>query len=336
MVDIKSIVVAILLELGATYLLIDLSSGNAQFLTFLGTHAAASALLAWGTHFALPPRFRKPRRAALAFLFCFTFFIPIFGLMGLIGAMLITRLLPRELSWEPYAQVKPPEYVLSIREPEMVMRLSGLKHVLLDTDLPSEVRLKSLIALQNMPARVAGPMLRMLLGDAADDIRLLAYSMIDSQEKQLNARIDEELVALEAARDGEQRLGARRHLAELNWELVYTGLVQGDVRDHALAQARIHVEAAIELAARDPGLWFLKGRILHARHDGNLDAAAHAYSIAVSCGMPESRILPYLAEIAFDRREFSAVRELLGSAVDTHATPTMAPLVRYWQGLCRI
>jgi hypothetical protein len=336
MIDIKSIFAAVLLELGASYLLIDVTSGTPQYLAFLSTHATASALLAWGSHFALPPRFRTPRVATLAYLFCFTFFIPLFGLAGIIGAIVITRLLPRGLIWEPYAEVKAPEYVLSIREPEAIMRLSGLKHTLLDTDLPSAVRLKSLIALQNMPARVAGPMLRALLGDPADDIRLLAYSMIDSQEKRINARIDEERSALEAAKDRAQRLGARRQLAELNWELVYTGLVQGDVRDHALAQARTHIEAAVELASHDPGLWFLKGRILHAYRGEHLDAAAQAYSVAVSCGMAEGRVLPYMAEIAFERRDFSMVRELIGATAGNHATPTMAPLARYWQGLCRI
>lgn len=333
MVDVKSIAVALTLEVSASYLLVDLNNGTAQLLAFFSAHAVASALLAWGFHFFLPLRFRQPRMPALLFIFCFTFFIPIFGLIGILGAVIATRIMPSKLRWEPYAEVKAPEYVLSMKESGMGMRISGLKLILMDTDLPSEFRLKSLIALQNMPPRVAGPVLRQLLGDPADDIRLLAYSMIDSQEKSINARIEAERAILDATSDKEKQLAAHRQLAELHWELVYSGLVQGDVRDYALAQARKHTEDALGMTDQDPGLWSLKGRILHAMHD--LDGAAQAYRVAVSCGMPEARITPYLAEIAFERREFALVRELIGAGSASHATPTMAPLARYWAGLCR-
>ena len=101
----------------------------------------------------------------------------------------------------------------------------------------------------------------------------------------------------------------------------------------ALAGAMRFVEQALELASLDPGLWYLKARLLQA--GGKLDEAAQDFSIAVSCGLPEGRALPYVAELAFMRRDFAAVREIMGLFAQGQVSPLMAPLVGFWLGTAR-
>jgi tetratricopeptide (TPR) repeat protein len=320
---------ALALEIGALYTTLDAKHGTVEVINFLALHGGASAFLALFSLPALPEHYRRPRRLVLAYLFSFSFFIPIFGLFGLLVAVLVAVLKPRLIPNKPFTRVKPPEFVLSIREAPPQFRMAGLRSILLDQDTPPEVRLKSLIALQSMPARTAGPLLRKLLSDPADDIRLVAYGMLDSQEKSINARIKTDLDKLATVTDMEARLGCLRHIAELNWELVYSGLVQGDVRRHALASGIAYAERAQEISPQDAGLWFLKGRLLQAA--GDIEAAGVSFNIAVSLFLPEARVLPYVAEIAFEQRDFGTVRETIGLIAVAQTSSLMAPLIQFWR-----
>jgi hypothetical protein len=324
----KSLTSAIAFELSAFYVAVDPANSTLELLLFFCLHAAASALLALFALPMLPSKYRQPRPAVLAFLFSFSFFIPIIGLLGVILAVFIAALKPRLARNAPFAAVKQPEFVLTLGDAEPQQRKSGLRSVLLDQSTPTQVRMKSLLTLQNMPARTAGPMLRSLLSDPSDDIRLVAYGMLDTQEKNINTRVQEELRRLEHATAREVRANCLRQLAELHWEMVYTGLVQGDVREHALASALGYAEQALQLSIDDPGLWYLKARLLQAC--GKLEEASQDFSVAVSCGLAEGRALPYSAELAFERRDFAAVREFMSQIARGPVAPVLAPVVKFW------
>ena len=319
---------AVLLELGSFYFVADFSNSTVDLLYFLALHGVASTAFALTARVLLPEHYREPRAAVLGFLFSFAFFIPLVGLAGILLATMVTLLSPKVGKRLPFAELDRPEYVLSLSDPEPGLRISGLRHLLLDPDAPSEMRLKALIALQHMPGRVSGPMLKKLLGDPSDDIRLVAYGMLDVQEKRINAGIEDELDKLKRTTRPELRQNSLRHAAELYWELIYTGLAQGDVRAHAAAEGLRLLELAQRSATGDAGLWYLRGRLLKA--GGEIEAAGEAFSLAISCGLQETRVLPYLAELAFERRDFSGVRQFLGAITDMHTSTMMAPMVRFW------
>jgi hypothetical protein len=314
---------------GSLFFLLNFSEGPADLLAFFGVQALASAVLALATLTIMPPQWRKPRRPVLALLFCFAFFIPLFGAAGMLMAVLLTLLLPRHWRYKDFGEVEPLEYMPLTVETGSQLRISSLRTALLDPDAPTEVRLRSLVAMQTMPMRTVGPLLRKLLRDPSDDLRLLAYGMLDGAEKNINSLIAAELRNLQKSPERALRLNSLRHLAELHWELVYTGLVQGDVRDHAIAAALRYLRDALKLATADPGLWLLRARLLQAR--GSMNEADEALNIAVSCGLEEARALPYLAEIAYSRRSFPLVRDYLGLISPGKITPAMAAVVRYWQ-----
>jgi len=347
----KTAAAAAFLEVAATSFLADFVNGTAQVMMYLALHLVASILLASAVMPVLPERYREPHQWVAALLFSFAFFMPLLGIIGILSAIVITPLLTLVKKEDPFSGVRAPEYVLSIRDPDIQFRIAGLRATLLDPNLPSELRMRSLIALQNMPTRVAAPTLRKLLGDSADDIRLVAYGILDQKEKIINTQILGHLESLDRLLDRDGRINALRQLAELNWELVYTGLVQGDVREHTLNQVVKYTEEALQLSNTTsvrwismvvkyteealqlsdniPGLWLLRGRALHAQR--KLDLASTAYARAISNGLAESRALPYLAEVAYDRHDFRALREYVARlARNSQPTPMMGPVLRYW------
>jgi len=102
------------------------------------------------------------------------------------------------------------------------------------------------------------------------------------------------------------------------------------LRLHALETAAAYLERALERAPRDPGLWFLKGRLLQEQRWP--DEAQEAMERAVAYGLPEERALPYLAEFAFKRHDYTTVRTMLGKIASTQLTQKMQTVIRFWVG----
>jgi tetratricopeptide (TPR) repeat protein len=170
--------------------------------------------------------------------------------------------------------------------------------------------MQSLLTLQAVPNRVANPILEELLGDATEDVRLVAFGMLDAEEKKIAKEIRFESDRQSRDLTSEQRYDSFQRLAELNWELVYACLIQGELRLHMLQQARRYLEAALALGVLPgSGLIFLQGKILLEL--GEFEAAEKVILQAMQMGQAKTSTLPYLAEIAFQRRDFSQVRQFM-------------------------
>jgi polysaccharide biosynthesis protein PelE len=322
------IAVAVALELSSLSTALLQETGTREFVVFLVQHAAASVMLATFVWYRMPHEFHRSRARITALLFNFSFFVPVLGLPAIGMAAFLGRIHRHSPVAQPFASVTEPEFIPARREPDGGFGQSAIKPRLKCASVPASQRLKSLLALQDVPPRIASPLLHHMLGDTSDDIRLVAYGLLDGREKKVTADINRELSNLKAADGTERRLVCTKRLAELYWELTYSGLAEGDLRAHALRQALVHAEEALTLAPEESGLLFLKGRILHemARND----EAYQELERAVAHGLPESRVLPYIAEILFEQRDYAQVRNLLSRISATQVTPIMRGVARFW------
>lgn len=323
-------ILAIVLEVVAVFWLTPLKAGSPyNLLGFLIVHGVASLCLAAFVSAAFPPHLRKPVPAVITLLFGFSFFIPILGLLGQIVGIMVARFLPRVVPELPYAEIPPIEFEFPPRETRERTKYGqgGLTSRLKDAGVPKETRFKSLLALQGMPPKIANPLLQDMLGDPADEVRLVAYGILDAQEKNINQHIHDEIEKLRETATPELQLIGLRRLAELYWELVYGGLVHGDVREHAMGETSRFLDQAMQIAPDDAGLWFLKGRMLLFKRD---PAAAAAFHRAVANGLEESRVLAYLGQIAFERRDYEEVRRVFSSLSESQYAARLRPAVRYW------
>jgi hypothetical protein len=321
---------ALVLEVIAVFWLMPLTEGNpTHLLGFLLVHGIASLCLAAFVAAALPPHLRRPVAPVIVLLFGFSFFIPVLGLIGQVVAVLVSKYLPRHVPDLPYAEIPPIEFEFPPREIRERTKYGpgGLTARLRDARVPKETRFKSLLALQGMPPKIANPLLQEMLGDTADEVRLVAYGILDNQEKNINQLVHEEIENLRLANSPERQLIALRRLAELYWELVYGGLVHGDVRVHAMGETERYLDQAMKVAPEDAGLWFLKGKLLIFKRDPAAEAALHR---AVANGIEESRVLAYLGQMAFERRDYAQVRRIFSALSEGQYSPRLKSAVRYW------
>jgi polysaccharide biosynthesis protein PelE len=321
---------AILSELGAFSLFGATADPDQALAAYLLAHAPASLLLALAVYTLIPPRQARPRVSVLALLFCGIFFVPVLGFVGVTAGALLRRLLPRLRAPQRFSAVRLPE--LDIHEGSgksaAGFRQAGVRQFLKNERAPVPQRLRAMVALSHAPSRIGSPVLRELLGDAEDDLRLLAYGLLDSREKRLNADIHAARQRLAASREDDERAVTAHHLAALYWELVYQGLVQGDLLDYAVGQALDYTEIALRSNDDDPALHLQHGRLLQQL--GRLDEADQAYTRARALGLPASRVVPYLAELAFARRDYAQVRRLLAAMNDWEGLSRLQPVLRFW------
>lgn len=294
---------------------------------YLLAHAGASALASLVLVASVPGPSRSQPGWAFAFFFLLCFFIPVMGVPGLLAAAIVARFFPKRGSKEVFAVVAAPEFAPNDDRPLLPTAHGPVRAQLTNPSSSVETRMRALLSVQELPSRMANPIIRQMLADPSDDVRLVAYGILDSREKRINARIQAARVNLESP-DPATRMPAEKELAELYWELVYQGLVQGDLQKHAAAQSRMHFDAALKLAPEDAALWALGGRL--ANFAGQYERAWHAFTRSMECGLPEVRVLPYLAEVAFRMRRFDQVRELLERIAQTSHTQRMAQVIDYW------
>jgi hypothetical protein len=206
----------------------------------------------------------------------------------------------------------------------------------LRTSASRQLRVEAVMALRLMDAHHAVPLLRVALGDRDEDVRLLAYGILERREKELRGSIELALQELEppsaitADAPVRQRSAVLRTLAELHWELVHAGFVGGELRATTLRDATRYGDAALRLQP-DGSLALLLGRV--RLRDGDAEGALHYLRAAAQLGIADTALSPFFAEAAFLMRRFDVIAALLA-----HSGPVQSPrpgldaVVRFWSG----
>ncbi|RKG66502.1 hypothetical protein D7V80_19420 [Corallococcus sp. CA054B] len=238
---------------------------------------------------------RKSELRAGGLLFAFAFFLPFAGVPGLAACITLYR---------PPRRAAPPTYELH-GLPPLPHRARPHRADLLARDFNLEAivlhagglgrRLEALLMAGQLPGALGVSIVQGALKDPADEVRLLAHSLLESRERELYAAIAADTAALEQAGE-EERPRLQSRLAFRHWELVHTGLASGEVATHLLSEALTFAEAAC-VREEDAGLRLLTGRI-HLRR-GDAAAARVALTRALELELAPHLVLPYLAEAAF-------------------------------------
>jgi tetratricopeptide (TPR) repeat protein len=300
-----------------------------QQIGFLVLHGAGS--IAGGALMAalVPRRYRRRPWRTFFLFFGFCLFVPVLGLAGLLLAVWPGIVMERHARQDAYQRVVVPDLPfkpLKIQN-QPIYGKAGMISVLRHAQDP-ERRIKALIATRQMTSREAIPVLKEALRDPVDDVRLLAYSMLDAKEEEINATIRRLLQRIDHA-PADQRQKLHQRISNCYWELAYLGLAQGEVLRHSLTQALSHLEQALASGAAEPALHIQRGRLL--MHQQRWDDAGRAFADAVKQGISAVSVAPYLAEIAFEQKNFhlaaTHLREL-GSSV--RRSERLAAVAAYW------
>ena len=335
MVNLKLGIAALLLELGAwSGPLLMGGNTDSALASYLLVHALACVMLSLFLFPLLSTRQARPRLAIVLLMMVCSYAVPIAGFLGVLAAALVLRLYRKPATHTDFESLQMPEFDQHQRR-QGHFRHAGLRSFLGNIHAPIQSRLRAMVALQYVSGRTASPLLRTVLSDPSEDLRLLAYGMLDTLEKRVNNSIDAEMGTLRAAQAeggnaGLRTLESAQRLSDLYWELIYQDLVQGDLRKHAIQESLRYCDWVLAEQADNAQLCLRRGRLLHEQK--RPDEAAQAYAQARELGLPATRVLPYQAELCFDRKDFAQAHALMQELGQWSALPRLRPVVDYWSG----
>lgn len=264
-------------------------------------HGLGSAFFSGFLFLQLPRQYTHQLSQTLVVLMAFCFFLPVLGLIGIMVGLILPLYFPKKLEdvfWEV------------ISEPELPLRAASFNHQttfgvggvtdVLKNSKDQERRLNAVRAVRDLPGQVIVPVLQSALTDTSDDVRLLAYGMLDNRETRINERI---ATSLEQLSDANREEGGELHqlIAMAYWELTYIGLAKGGVLDSILTNAWRHAVEAIKIN-NHPQMQLLLGRISLTM--GDHANAAYFLNAAELSGLPADELYAYYAEAAYLRADY--------------------------------
>ncbi len=328
----------------ASMALLDRSTSDWRLAAYFGLHGFASAIATAVAWQLLPGQFKSGKdRWGIGLVFCMAFFAPAVGVLALLLVVHVASRFPKGINTDRYVEIETPQYVANEKDQAAStdLRAGYARRILNSPDESVDTKLRVLLAVQDMRPKVAIPMLQGLLGDPAEDIRLLAYSMMDAWEKDITRRLQHAQAQLDAltARESTQeaaaqaalRFNAHRRLAELYWEQVDTKLARGDLREFALQHAKGHCESALVLQPGSAGVWLLFGEVLAELKMA--DVALRALKAARNAGADSVRVHQLSARLFFERAEYDKVRDYMTRVNKSARVPySVKQVSRFWAG----
>lgn len=324
----KLLIYCLLSEKGALLALLSPHPPVLQLALFFAGHMLASFLVALLVTASMPRRFSGRRRWLLALFSSISFFIPVLGMLGMIVIVVFFRFTRHRARRSEFHSLKLPPFMEEGARVAPGMGEGGAWSRLRTASLPRPQRLKALLAAGNSGGPTANRLLHLATGDSDDEIRLLAFNLFNRQERVISHAISLNLEALKEATDDQQRAVIYRSLAQSYWEIVYNGLAQAELQDFFIDQALSYASAARSMDQKDPMLPLLMGRMYLMRRQ--TEEAERAILEAQALGALPSRVLPYLAELAFLRRDYVELKNLITQDPPIRHKPGIGPVAKFW------
>lgn len=295
---------------------------------FYSIHAIVSIALAFLAWLLMPAKYRKSPVRTISFLF-----IVSMGLVfaGYIGILMLCIALRKQKKME-ISSVK----TLPLREhlqrgiKTQVRRFgeASMLNLINNVHIPEENRLKALVVMSDIKTSNALSVFRERLGDPQDGVRLFAFSIIQKLEKEINDQIHLRNEELKRVHGDKEKAKIYKKLAELYWELVFLGGGDDVFQEYMFGESMRYAELAHEFISNDPSLLVMLGRLYLKK--GELDKSYECFKKAVACGVDEDKVVPYMSELLYRKRDFAGVKNLMTKHPYIRLNPIMYPVINIW------
>jgi polysaccharide biosynthesis protein PelE len=299
-----------------------------RLLFFLSAHTLSCTILATLLCAAFPSQHAVKRYIIFGFIFGISFFIPFFGPMGMLVSFLYFKYFLKSGSRAEFFTVSLPPFMVEAGGPGPGMGEGGAWSRLKAASIPRDMRLKALLAVSASSGLNASRLLQLASGDSDDEIRLLAFNLYERREKLISNTISQTLHALRETDNPDKRRDLYRNLAFSYWEVVYNDLARDELAEFFISQSLDYAQKAMGLGEEDPALHILVGRLFLKQ--GDIEKAEKAIQTALDQGIHRDRVIPYLAELAFRRRNYSELKRYFQADPLLRHKPGIGPVVKFW------
>lgn len=290
----------------------------------LGAHLVSTVLVLSGIY-QFKPLYIEFNKQVVIMLFLIVLLVP---LLGIVGGLVFARMMYVSQKMYQKQNIIYLEHVHHARSLRSKLGPGGLLFRFQSKSMPLFERINALQIASGLPPQHINHLLRTVLPDEQDELRLLSFHLLNNQEKRIVPHLNKALKALKQTRSPEQRAKLHKWLAFQYWELMYRKLIEHALVDFVLNKTLHHAKLARKDCPNDASLWFLIGRAYLRQQKLNLSIKAFKQSIVY--GINHSRVLPYLAEAHFYLHQFGATRKALAPFVGQPTVRLSKRVIDFW------
>lgn len=178
-----------------------------------------------------------------------------------------------------------------------------------DSDASDNLKKGSLLYLIDIKSPLSYEYSKKGLVSFSDEIRLISFGFLSKTENEINKNINRLKKSLEAEGDEKNLAKEYYELSRLYWESVYLNIADKEFSDNNLRYAEEYAEKAVKDKYYYFDSLFILGRINLKL--GNMDKAIVFFEEALFSKNLYKKVLPYLAEAFFIKKDFKRTKELL-------------------------
>ncbi len=297
--------------------------------SYLLIHLILSITLTLFASYMLKNRFDVPLYKIILGVLLFNLLFPIVG-------YLLTLMLAPVLS---YSKIQ--RYIHDIKQFNKeeffkapypyIQRLFGEGSVVslaTDKDNHSPNKMKSLVFMAQHPSKQSHRLIRGLLSDPNNEVRLYSFSLLNEKEEALNQQIAYFQKELKEDNNEKEEALIHTQLAHLYWEFIYLSLSEAENSPRIIKEIEQHLAKALAYFPSDASIQALLGKVHF--HKKEFQSALEYFHRAIDLGFAKNSLIPYLAEISFEQKQFSKVSYFMQQMDAEHTSFFTNPLYRQW------
>ena len=269
------------------------------------------------------------RRIAI-FLFAFIFSLPLVGVVLALWFIYYITHIKYGKQLHDTQTINLDEFSNEFVDVKRIFGEGSMRDLIANDYAPTSLKMKALVALSDNITKENITIFKHALSSSDDEVRLFCFSIIDNLERDLNTKIYDILKKYNALSDGKQKADYAKQLAYLYWELVYFELSDDVLKNFIIDESLKYVQEAIVHNFSDTDLHVLLGKIYLEKRD--YDSASTEFTFAIELDEEKLNfILPYLAEIHFNNRNYRSVHAILCRSRNLELNSTLGPIVDVWK-----
>ena len=192
----------------------------------------------------------------------------------------------------------------------------------------SAQKMKSLVFLSNNPDKKNFPIIKKLLSDKDNEVRLFSFSLLNSFENELSSKIASKLEEFKSEKDEKKRSIIAGELAHLNWDFIYYGFSNLESEGLLIENTEHFLNIALKNEEEKGMQNLLLGKVQLYKKDYN--NATKSLKLAISHGVKKSIVNFYLAEIAYEKKAYLEIKPLLKEIKTIETSIMTAPIHKQW------
>ncbi len=188
-------------------------------------------------------------------------------------------------------------------------------------------KMKGLVFMAENPSKKNFSLIKGLLSDPDNEIRLYSFSLLNTLETELNDKITKTLSRYEKENNPEQKAILATELASLYWEFIHYGLSDAESTKFILSKVETYAKLALAVK-KEFTTYTILAKVAFSKN--NYKKAEKLFKKALTMGASHTVVAPYLAEVAYKQGDYYEVKQQLSQISPLELTSMTAPLYRQW------